>query len=78
MGVSDPLWDLTMSFGDMCPMEPSLVGAEGSDKVSESGYKVSSLVGFSLGGLGSGVGSLEGGSLGDSQGFSSLLLKSSG
>ena len=48
------------------------MGAEGSDKASESGYKVGSLVGFPLGGLESEVGSVEGGSLSNSS-----LLESS-
>ena len=34
LGVSDPFWYLTMSFGAICPMESSLVGAEGSDRAS--------------------------------------------
>ena len=45
MGVSNPLWYLAMSFGGRCPIEPSLVGAEGSDRASQSGSEVSSLVG---------------------------------
>ena len=47
-------------------MEPSLVGAEGSNRASESGSEVGSLVDFSLGGPVSGVGSAEGGSPRDS------------
>ena len=41
-------------------MEPSPVGAEGSDETSDLGSKVGSLVGFLLGGTGSEVGSMEG------------------
>ena len=41
-------------------MEPSPVGAEGSDETSDLGSKVGSLVGFLLGGPGSEVGSVEG------------------
>ena len=66
LGGSDPFWYLMISFGGRCPMEPYLVGAEGSDRASESGSKVGSLVGFSLGGPGSGVGSVEVGLLRDS------------
>ena len=57
VGISDPLWYLEMSHVDRGPMEPSIVGAEGSDRASESGYEVGSVVGFSLGGPSSGVGS---------------------
>ena len=32
MGGSDRFWYLTMYFGTRYPMEPSLVGAEGSDR----------------------------------------------
>ena len=49
-------------------MEPTLVGAEGSDKASYLGSEVGSLVGFSLGGPGSNVGYAEGGFLGASRG----------
>ena len=55
----DPFCYLNMSFGDRCPMESSLLGAEGSDRASESVPEVGSLVGFSLGGTGSRVGSSE-------------------
>ena len=44
-------------------MEYSLVVVEGSDRASESASKVGYLVGFSIGGLGSGVVSAEGGLL---------------
>ena len=54
------------------------MGAEGSDRVAESGSEVGSLVGFSLGGPSSGVGSAEGGSIRDSQGTSSLSSYPSG
>ena len=47
-------------------MEPSPVGAEGSDRASESSSEVGSLVGFSLGGPGSGVGPVEVGLLSES------------
>ena len=47
-------------------MESSLLGAEGSDRASESVPEVGSLVGFSLGGTGSRVGSSELGLLRDS------------
>ena len=67
--ITCPLWYLKMSPGASCPMEPSLVGAEGSDRASESGYEVGSLIGFFIGGMGSEVGSAEGGSLRDSRGF---------
>ena len=63
MGGYDPLWYLTIYFGGRCPMEPSLVGAEGSDRESESGSKVGSSICFSLGGPGSAVVYAEGGSL---------------
>ena len=63
MGGYDSFWYLTVSFGGSCPMEPSRVGAEGSDRASLSGSKFSSSVGFSLGVTGYGVGSAEGGSL---------------
>ena len=49
-----------------------------SDRASESGSEVIYLVGFLLGGPGSGVGSAEGGSFMDSHGLSSLSLDSSG
>ena len=55
MGGSDLSWYFAMYSGDRFPMETYLVGAEGSDRESVSGYKVSSLVGFSLGGPGSEV-----------------------
>ena len=42
-------------------MEPSFVGAEGSSEASYLGSKFIFLVGFSLGGPGSEVGSTEGG-----------------
>ena len=77
LGGYDPFWYITMSTGDGFPMEPSLVGAEGSDRVTESGSEVGSLIDFSLGGPGSGVGSTEGGWLEDSRGSSSSLSKSS-
>ena len=67
-----------MSPGDRCPIESPLVGAEGSDRASSSGYKVGSKVCFLLGGPGSGVGSAEGGSLEDSQGLSYSLSDSYG
>ena len=63
IGGYDPFWYLTIYFGDRCPIYPSLVGAEVSDRASESGSKVGSLVGFSLGGTVCGVGSTEGGLL---------------
>ena len=47
-------------------MEPSLVGAEGSDRGSGLSSKVSLSVVFSLGGTGSSMGSAEGGYPGDS------------
>ena len=78
MGGSDPFWYLMMSPGDRCPMEPSLMGEEGSDRASESGSEVGSLVGFLLVGMGSGVGSVEGGSLRYSRVFSSSSSYSSG
>ena len=62
----DPFCYLTMSFWARCPMEPSPVGAEGSDRASESSSEVGSLVGFSLGGPGSGVGPVEVGLLSES------------
>ena len=49
-------------------METYLLGAEGYDGALDLGYKVVSPVGFLLRGLGSEVGSTEGGSLGSSQG----------
>ena len=52
-----------MSFEARCPMEYSLMDVEGSDRASGSGSKVGCLVVFLLGGLGSGVGSTEGGLL---------------
>ena len=73
LGGSDPFWYLTLSFGGWCPKESSLVGAEGYDRTSESGSEISSSIGFSFGGTGSGVGSTEVGSLRDSS-----LLDSSG
>ena len=45
-------------------MEPSLVGAKGSDQASGSDFEVGYSVGFLLGGPGSGVVSTEGRSLG--------------
>ena len=57
LSSSELLWYLTVSIGDRFPIEPSLVGAEGSNRASESGSKVGSLVGFSPGGTGSEVGS---------------------
>ena len=65
-----------MSPGARFPMEPSLVGAEGSDRSSELGSEVGSSVGFSLGGPGSGVGSVEVGSIRDSWGVSFLSYES--
>ena len=59
-------------------MEASLVGAEGSDRESESGSEVGSSVVFLLVDTGSRVGSTEGGLLGDLWGHSSLLSESSG
>ena len=47
-------------------MEPPLVGAEGSDRKSELVPKVGSLVVFLLGGLGSGLGYIEGGLISNS------------
>ena len=78
MGGLDPLWYITMSFRARSPMETSLVGAKGSDREPELGSKVGYSVDFSLGGLGSRVGSAEVGSLGDSQGSFSLSSGSSG
>ena len=49
-------------------MERSIVGAEGSDRASESGSEVGYLVVFSLGGPASGVGYMEEGLIGDSWG----------
>ena len=72
MGGSYPLWYIVMSPGDRFPMEPSLVGAEGYDRASESGSEVGSSAGFFIGVPGSEVGFAEVGSLRDSQGFSSL------
>ena len=66
MGGYDPFWYLTMSSGARCPMETSLVGAEVSDKASESGSEVGPWVSFLLGVKVSGVGSVEGGFLRDS------------
>ena len=66
VGVYCPFWYLTMCPGSRFPVEPSLMGAEGYDRVSESGSEVGSLVGFYLGVPGSEVGSAEGGSLGAS------------
>ena len=57
-------------------MEPSLVGAEGSDRASELGSEVNSLIGFLLGGLVSEVGSVEVGLISDSRGCYSLLSES--
>ena len=59
MGGYDPFWYLTTYVGYGCPMEPSLLVAEVSDRVLESGSKVVPLVGFLLGGPGSRVGSTE-------------------
>ena len=70
--ASEPLWYLTMSLGARCPMESYLGDAEGSDNAPESGSEVGYSVDFPLGGTGSGVGSTETGSLGDSRGSSSL------
>ena len=53
LGVSGPLWYITMYFGSSCPMEYSLVGAEGSHRVSESSSEVSTSVDLSIGGTGS-------------------------
>ena len=36
MGGSDPFYYLTISSGDRCPMEPYLVGEEGSDRTQKS------------------------------------------
>ena len=54
-------------------METSLLGAEGSDKAFLLGSEVGYLLDFSLGGLGSEVGSTEGESLRASQGHHSCL-----
>ena len=34
MGLYDPFWYLAISFGDRCPIEPFLMGAEGSNRAS--------------------------------------------
>ena len=69
MGGLDPLWYITMSFRARRPMETSLVGAKGSDREPELGSKVGYSVDFSLGCLGSRVGSAEGFLLRDSRGL---------
>ena len=51
-----------------CYMYSSLVGTEVSDEASDLGYYVGSSVGLLLVGTGSEVGSMEGGSIGDSRG----------
>ena len=66
MDRHDPFWYLTMSLGERYPMEPYLVGGEGSDRASESSSEVSSLVVFLLGGTGYEVGSEGGGFFRDS------------
>ena len=66
LGGSDLFWYLTMYFGARHPWKSSLVGSESSGRASESGSEVGSLVGFSLGGPGYGVGSAEGGLLRES------------
>ena len=43
---SEPFWYLNMSFGDICPMESSLMVVEGSDRATESGSEVGPLVVF--------------------------------
>ena len=73
-----PFWYLTMYPGVRFPMEPSLMGAEDSERASESVSEVGSSEGFSLGGPGSGVVSVKGGLLRDSRGSSSSLSESSG
>ena len=75
MGESRTFWYIMMHPGDRCPMEPSHVGAESSDRASESGSEVGFLLVFPLGGMVYEVVSTEGGSLGDSQGLSFLLSK---
>ena len=67
-----------MSFGGICPVAASLVGAEGSDRASESVSEFISSIVFLLGSQISGVGYAEGGLLRDSQELSSLSLESSG
>ena len=52
-------------------MKPSPVVEEGSDKASESGSEVGSLVGFTLQVQGSGVGYVKRWSLGDSSSLES-------
>ena len=66
IGGSEPFWYLTMSFGARQPTKYSILGAEGSDRISESVFEFSYLADFSLGGLGSGVGSAKGRLLRDS------------
>ena len=74
LGVSGPLCYIVMSPWYRFPIEPSFVGAVGSDRTSGSGSEVSSLVDFLLGGTGFKVGLAEGGSLRDSRVlFSSIL-----
>ena len=55
----------------MCPIEPSLVGVEGSDRASESGSEVGYSVVFLLGGPVSEVVSME---CGVAQGFMGFVL----
>ena len=78
IGGYDTFWYIKISPGDRCLMESFLVGAEGYDRVSVPDSDFGSLVGFSLGGPGSELGSEEGGLFSDSCGSSSSLLKSSG
>ena len=65
IGRYEPFCYIKMSPGDRCSVEPSLVGKDSSDGASESGSEVGSSIMFSLGGPGSEVGSVEGGSLMD-------------
>ena len=45
-GLSSPFGNLKMYPGSRCPMEFSLLRAEGSDKAPDLDYEVVSLVGF--------------------------------
>ena len=76
MDVSEPFWYPMISPGDRHPLKPSLLGAEGSYRASESVNEVGSSIFFLLGYPGSGVVFAEGGFLMNSRGLYSLLQDS--
>ena len=77
LGRSDTLWYFILSPGARFPLLSSLVVVDGSGEVPRSGSEVGSLVYFSLGCIGSRVGSKNGYLLGESSWLSSFSPESS-